>query len=87
MAQERYSDCNLSRRRGVTHRTGAYPDSLERTVFSCDYNGWADVPEEEREGVDAFEASRPVPPRAALPVPLIRGTILPVRIIPHRRAA
>jgi hypothetical protein len=30
----------------------------ERTVFSCDYNGWADVPEEEREGIDAFESSR-----------------------------
>jgi hypothetical protein len=26
-------------------------------VFSCDYNGWADVPEEEREGIDAFEAT------------------------------
>jgi hypothetical protein len=25
-------------------------------VYSCDYNGWADVPEEEREGIDAFEA-------------------------------
>jgi hypothetical protein len=28
-------------------------------VFSCDYNGWADVPEEEREGIDAFEAAGP----------------------------
>jgi hypothetical protein len=28
-------------------------------VYSCDYNGWADVPEEEREGIDAFEAVRP----------------------------
>jgi hypothetical protein len=26
-------------------------------VFSCDYNGWADVPEEEREGMDAFESA------------------------------
>jgi hypothetical protein len=26
-------------------------------VFSCDYNGWANVPEEEREGIDAFEAA------------------------------
>ncbi len=24
-------------------------------MFSCDYNGWADVPEEEREAIDAFE--------------------------------
>ena len=28
-------------------------------MFSCDYNGWADVPEEEREGIDAFEAAGP----------------------------
>ena len=26
-------------------------------MFSCDYNGWADVPEEEREGIDCFELS------------------------------
>jgi hypothetical protein len=32
---------------------------VEPYVFSCDYNGWADVPEEEREGIDAFEAARP----------------------------
>ena len=25
-------------------------------MFSCDYNGWADVPEAEREAIDAFEA-------------------------------
>ena len=31
----------------------------EPYVFSCDYNGWADVPEEEREGIDAFEAAGP----------------------------
>jgi hypothetical protein len=41
----------------------------EQAVFSCNYNGWADVPEEEREGIDAFEAAR-VPPRAALKVAL-----------------
>ena len=28
-------------------------------MYSCDYNGWADVSEEEREGIDAFEAVRP----------------------------
>jgi hypothetical protein len=32
---------------------------VEPDVFSCDYNGWADVPEEEREGIDAFEAAGP----------------------------
>jgi hypothetical protein len=26
-------------------------------MMSCDYNGWADVPEEEREAIDVFEAS------------------------------
>jgi hypothetical protein len=72
---------------GALPTNRACPDSLERTVFSCNYNGWADVPEEEREGVDAFETARPVSPRAALPAPLVRGTILPTRIIPHRRAA
>jgi hypothetical protein len=33
------------------------PGNLEQTVFSCDYNGWADVPEEEREAIEAFEAA------------------------------
>ena len=27
-------------------------------MFSCDYNGWADVPEEEREAADAFEVEK-----------------------------
>ena len=31
-------------------------------MFSCDYNGWADVPEEEREGIEAFEAAFQTPP-------------------------
>jgi hypothetical protein len=41
-------------------------------VFSCDYNGWADVPEEEREAIDAFEADRPL--LVARPVHLVLGT-------------
>jgi hypothetical protein len=57
---------------------------LERNVFSCDYNGWADVPEEEREGLDAFEATRMPPARALLP---IRRSILPPYPILRRRAA
>jgi hypothetical protein len=43
-------------------------------VFSCDYNGWADVPEEEREAIDAFETfqaslwvQRPILPPVLLP--------------------
>ena len=27
-------------------------------MFSCDYNGWADVPEEEREAFDALEVEK-----------------------------
>ena len=30
-------------------------------MFSCDYNGWADVPEEEREAFDAFEVEKNAP--------------------------
>ena len=56
-------------------------------MFSCDYNGWADVPEEEREAIDAFEAfqatlwlQRPI----LLPVLLPSIPALP---LPTRRAA
>jgi hypothetical protein len=62
--------------------------SLERNVFSCDYNGWADVPEEEREGLDAFEAARMPPARALLPARLlIQRSILPPFPVLRRRAA
>jgi hypothetical protein len=55
-------------------------------VFSCDYNGWQDVPEEEREGMDAFEAGRVTPP-TVVPVSLVkRDPAFPSRIL-HRRAA
>jgi hypothetical protein len=62
------------------------PD-LEWTVFSCDYNGWADVPEEEREGLDAFEARPVLPSKALLPARVVRGSIPSVPAIAHRRAA
>ena len=37
-------------------------------MFSCDYNGWTDVPEAEREAIEAFEIGQeplraPVLPR------------------------
>ena len=84
----RYTDCNLFPGRGVTNRTGQGLGYLERTVFSCDYNGWADVPEEEREGLDSFEAARVLPPRALLlPAPVIRAPIALIPAITHRRAA
>jgi hypothetical protein len=63
------------------------PDSLERAVFSCNYNGWADVPEEEREGLDAFETAR-LPQLPAVVVALmIRGPVSLPRLLPRRRAA
>ena len=39
-------------------------------MFSCDYNGWADVPEEEREGVDAFESATQSNPVGEVNAPL-----------------
>lgn len=56
-------------------------------MFSCDYNGWADVPEEEREGIDAFEAAL-VPPRAAVKVALALAQLVPApRALLQRKAA
>jgi hypothetical protein len=53
-------------------------------VFSCDYNGWADVPEDEREALEAFEVIPPPP--ANPPSVVVRG---PGRRLsqPHRKAA
>jgi hypothetical protein len=50
-------------------------------MLSCDYNGWADVPEDEREGVDAFELTHSVPRVQIRPLPL------PARKVEPRRAA
>jgi hypothetical protein len=81
-----YTGCNLPGARGVDrerHCTG----SLERIVFSCDYNGWTDVPEEEREALDTFEAA---PRIARLFMPLPATPLLPAVAIvhpSHRRAA
>jgi hypothetical protein len=58
----------------------------ELRVFSCDYNGWADMPEAEREAIEALELGhlpagqaplREIPPPPAAPV----------RWIPEQRAA
>lgn len=63
-------------------------------MFSCDYNGWADVPEEEREGIDAFEAGAPPSVAAKLGHPLVAATrqLPPARRhadagLPQRKAA
>ncbi len=55
------------------------------TVFSCDYNGWTDVPEEEREAVDAFEAAPQLP--AAPPVHLVTRPHLYLPRFPLTKAA
>jgi hypothetical protein len=76
---------NFSPRRGV-HMEADAIGSAGANVFSCDYNGWADVPEEEREGIDAFEAA--LLPPAPAPVPLItRLSPLPATPLPRRKAA
>jgi hypothetical protein len=59
---------------------------LERTVFSCDYNGWADVPEEEREAIEAFELG-PQAPAAPLTQLVILTPALPPPVFPQRKAA
>lgn len=65
-------------------RSGAIVAALavrERDVFSCDYNGWADVPEEEREAIETFEAGLPAYGRPKLPFSALRrpGVPLPPR--------
>ena len=56
-------------------------------MFSCDYNGWADVPEEEREAIQAFEAAQRVQGiSAVLPVIVHDSRALPLST-PERRAA
>lgn len=55
-------------------------------MFSCDYNGWADVPEEEREGIDAFEASAQAPPAPPLPL-VFRFSTEALPIVLARKAA
>jgi hypothetical protein len=52
-----------------TLNSGTSPRKAGVVVFSCDYNGWADVPEEEREAIDAFEVADRLP--AALPGALV----------------
>jgi hypothetical protein len=53
---------------------------MESDVFSCDYNGWADVPEDEREGIEAFEAASLSVPATVLDVSL---TFRQSRLSPH----
>jgi len=55
-------------------------------MFSCDYNGWADVPEEEREAIDAFEAADRTPATLVY-APLVLEPAVLQPPLPERRAA
>jgi hypothetical protein len=37
---------------------GIFPGLEEARVFSCDYNGWSDMPEAEREAIEAFDLAQ-----------------------------
>jgi hypothetical protein len=55
-------------------------------MFSCDYNGWADVPEDEREALEAFEAGpAPTDVQPAGRLPLLPA-VVPVRLSTRRAA-
>jgi hypothetical protein len=54
-------------------------------VFSCDYNGWTDVPEVEREALEAFEST--LQPPVTPPLPLSREAVLHLPKYPERKAA
>jgi hypothetical protein len=61
--------------------------SLEQTVFSCDYNGWADVPEDEREALEVFEAGLLRLVRLSATPPLVHDPATLLLRVPERRAA
>jgi hypothetical protein len=81
----RYSGCNLFGFHSVDMEE-AVTTCAEPMVFSCDYNGWADVPEEQREALDVFEATlrSDLTPRIFPVLPSV-GPVLPP--VPQRRAA
>ncbi len=49
-------------------------------MFSCDYNGWTDMPEAEREGLEAFElAQEPLTARVLTREHTVSRSVLPER--------
>jgi hypothetical protein len=56
-------------------------------MFSCDYNGWADMPEEEREELEGFEAAHPLFQEAARVPLLLESPLALLHQIPEYRAA
>ena len=59
----------------------------EATVFSCDYNGWIDVPEAEREAMETFELGLEHPRAPLIPRELRRPPFGPSREIFQLKAA
>jgi hypothetical protein len=81
----RYTDCNLRGAAAFIPEVETPLVTWSEPVFSCDYNGWADVPEEEREAIEAFESVSQVP---AIPAPsLVRVPALPVLHPLQKKAA
>jgi hypothetical protein len=56
-------------------------------MFSCDYNGWADVPEEEREAIDAFEVALRMPVTTEWVALVMEGSPDRLQALPERLAA
>ena len=54
-------------------------------MFSCDYNGWTDMREEEREALEALETPPHSPTPAAVAVLVVPQP--PVHLSPFRKAA
>ena len=87
----RYTDCNFSGAVGV-HTDGGSSLRIVRgeggkTVFSCDYNGWADMPEAEREAIEAFESAQKLLPRGPLSRECSRPTLVSSsRVLPRKAA-
>jgi hypothetical protein len=52
-------------------------------MMGCDYNGWNDVPEDEREAIDAFEAANGTHSRGVVSLwRAVVGLISPISIAP-----
>ena len=41
---------------------------MDVPMLGCDYNGWTDLPEEQREALDELEARKTEPPRPGRPM-------------------
>jgi hypothetical protein len=56
-------------------------------VFSCDYNGWTDLPEAEREAIEAFEIGQEHPSAPVISREDRRPVSGSSREVSHRKAA